>query len=50
MIESILSVLTFADAIALFFMEFERTTSCLSERSLCAQYQVDEDSIAIEDG
>src|SRR5207245_11332483 len=49
MTESILSVFTFADAIALFLMGFERTTRCLSERSLWAQYQVDEDSMAMDD-
>src|SRR5215467_13888060 len=47
--ESILSVFTFADAMALFLSGLERTTLCLSERSLCAQYHVDEDSMTIDD-
>src|SRR5712692_11082723 len=47
--ESILSVFTFADAMALFLMGFERRTLCLSDRSLWAQYHVDEDSITIDD-
>jgi hypothetical protein len=44
MTESILSVFTFADAIALFLTGLERTTLCLSERSLRAQYQAEEEA------
>src|SRR5580658_3400360 len=47
--ESILSVFTFADAMALFLTGFERRSLCLSERRLCAQYQVEDDSMTIDD-
>src|SRR5437867_4729159 len=34
---------------ALFLTGFERVTLCLSERSLCAQYHVEEDSMTTEE-
>src|ERR1700730_12365088 len=49
MIESILSVFSFADAMALFLMGFERVTLCLFDRSLWAQYHVEDDSMTTED-
>src|SRR5579884_4185296 len=47
MVESTLSVLTFADAIALFLTGLDRDTLCLEDKSLYDQYHVEEDSIAI---
>src|SRR5690349_20655343 len=34
---------------ALFLTGFDRRTLCLSERSLCAQYHVEEDSMTIDE-